>query len=571
MQIAERKFSPSTALTLIKGGIPPLLARVFAARGIRKVEDITGPLSELHPYSQLKGCEEMAKVLADAILEGKRLLVVADYDADGATACSVAVRGLRAYGANVGYLIPKRLEHGYGLTPPITKIAAEQDPRPDYLITVDNGIASHRGIMDSNLLGIPVLVTDHHLPVADMPPPDARVIVNPNQDGCKFPSKSMAGVGVIWYVMWALQDEMTRRGIEPLQDGYDVTSLLPIVAIGTVADVVALDRNNRILVNAGLDRIHRNESFPGIDALAASAKRNPRELTTGDIAFGVGPRINAAGRLQTMDAGVECLTTESVARAQALASQLNDLNEERKNIERGVVEQAADKLATELVLGDCYSIALHREEWHEGVIGIAAGRIKERTYRPTFIMTSNHEGKLKGSGRSIPGFHLRDALDLVSKRNPNIFIGFGGHAMAAGVTLKDGCFEQFQAAFEEVAKEMLSPADLNQVMETDGALDIEDMSLDTVAEMKLHVWGQAFPAPTFSDEFRVLEYRKLGDQGQHLRMTLEKEGRKFIAVKFRHEPTQEVPPRIRAVFKLDANTYRNETNLQLLLDYFEPV
>ncbi len=425
--------------------------------------------------------------------------------------------------------------------------------------------------MDANLLGIAVLVTDHHLPVADLPPPDARAIVNPNQVGCKFPSKSLAGVGVIWYVMWALQEEMSRRGIEPLQDDYDVTSLLPIVAIGTVADVVALDRNNRILVNAGLDRIHRGDSFPGVDALATSAKRNPRELTTGDIAFGVGPRINAAGRLQTMDAGVECLTTESVARAQALASQLNELNEERKSIERTVVEQAVDKLAEELVLADCYSVILHRDEWHEGVIGIAAGRMKERTWRPVFIMTTNHEGKLKGSGRSIPGFHLRDALDVVYKGNPDMFIGFGGHAMAAGVTLKPGYFEEFQKSFEEVAKNMLTPADLNQVMETDGALDVDEMNLDTVADFKLHPWGQMFPAPTFSDEFRVLEYRKLGDKGQHLRMTVEKGGKKFIAMKFRHDPEEEVPPRIRAVFKLDANSFKNETNLQLLLDYFEPV
>jgi single-stranded-DNA-specific exonuclease len=570
MQIAERKFAPSTALTLIKGGIPPLLARVFAARGIRKAEDITGPLSDLHPYTELKGCVAMAELLADAILQDKRLLVLADYDADGATACSVAVRGLRAFGANVGFLIPKRLEHGYGLTPAIAKVAMAAEPKPDFIITVDNGIASHAGIQECNFQGVPVLVTDHHLPAADLPPPDARVIVNPNQVGCKFPSKAMAGCGVIWYVMWALQDAMAKRGILPIQDDYDVKSLLPIVAIGTVADVVALDRNNRILVNAGLTLIHKNYSFPGIDALAIAAKRNPRELTTGDIAFGVGPRINAAGRLQTMDAGVECLTTESVARAQALGKQLNELNIERQEIERKVVEQAADKLATELNVATCYSIVLHRQEWHEGVIGIAAGRIKERLWRPTFIMTSNHEGKLKGSGRSIPGFHLRDALDMVYKRNPNIFLGFGGHAMAAGVTLREGCFEEFQKDFEEVAHELLKPADLNQILETDGSLDIDEMSLDTVADLKLHPWGQAFPAPAFLDTFRVLEYRKLGENGDTLRMTLEKEGRKFVAVKFRQDPTEEIPPRIKAVFKLDANTFRNETSLQLLIDYFEP-
>lgn len=569
MQIAERKFSPSTALALVKGGVPPLLAKVFAARGVRRADEVAGPLEDIHPYSQLKGCAELATVLADAILANQRLVVIADYDADGATACSVAVRALRAYGANVGFLIPKRLEHGYGLTPEIAKLAAQLDPKPDFLITVDNGIASHAGIMECNFLGMPVLVTDHHLPAAGMPPPDARVIVNPNQDGCKFPSKAMAGVGVIWYVMWALEDEMKRRGFGPVDDDFDVKSLLPIVALGTVADVVALDRNNRILVTEGLRRTHNGRSFAGIDALAKTAKRNPRALTTGDIGFGVGPRINAAGRLETMDAGVECLTTDSIARAEALAIQLHELNEKRKNIESNVVEEAVEQLINELGTDDRYTVVLHGGDWHEGVIGIVAGRVRERTYRPTFILASNHKGEMKGSGRSIPGFHLRDALDMVAKRNPNILLKFGGHAAAAGLTLRAGALAEFQELFEEVAKELLTPATLNQVMETDGALDVNEMTLDTVANIKTQVWGQAFPEPTFSDEFRVLEYRKLGDKGQHLRMTLEKGGQKFVAVKFRHEDG-EVPPRIRAVFKLDANTFRNETSLQLLLDYFEP-
>jgi single-stranded-DNA-specific exonuclease len=568
MHIAERKFSPSTALTLIKAGVSPLLARVFAARGIRKADEVTGELSELLPYTQLKGCEDTARILADAILESKRLLIVADYDADGATACSVAVRALRAFGANVGFLIPKRLEHGYGLTPEIAKLAAKETPAPDFLVTVDNGIASHMGIQEANFLGIPVLVTDHHLPTDEAPA--ARAIVNPNQHGCKFPSKSMAGVGVIYYVMWALQDELMRRGIEPVEDGFDVTSLLPIVAIGTIADVVPLDRNNRILVNEGLKRIHRGHSFPGIEALASVAKRNARELTTGDIAFAIGPRINAAGRLQTMDAGVETLTTESYARAQALANQLNELNDKRKDIEAATVEQAVDQLISKLGVDDRYTVVLHDNDWHEGVIGIVAGRVRERTYRPTFILSTNHKGEMKGSGRSIPGFHLRDALDLVDKRNPGILLKFGGHAAAAGLTLREGSFELFRAAFEEVAREMLSPALLNQVMETDGSLDVEEMTLDMVADIKTQVWGQMFPEPTFSDEFRVLEYRKLGDKGQHLRMTLEKGGVKFVSVKFRHEEG-EVPSRIRAVFKMDANTFRNETSLQLLLDHFEPV
>jgi single-stranded-DNA-specific exonuclease len=570
MDIAERTFSPATAFTLAKAGTSPLLGRILASRGIRKPSEISGVLEDLLPFSSLKGCQDLAVILAEAILANKRLLVVADYDADGATACAVAVRALRAFGADVDFLIPKRLEHGYGLTPEIAKIAAALTPKPDFLITVDNGIASHAGIFESNLQGVPVLVTDHHLPADGMPLPAARAVVNPNQDGCSFSSKSLAGVGVIWYVMRALEAELAHRGIDPVEDGFTVASLLPIVAIGTVADVVALDRNNRILVNTGLDMIHKGQSFPGIEALATVLGRNSGLMATGDIAFGLGPCINAAGRLESMDAGVECLTTESSSRAQDIAVRLKELNEKRKNIESTVVTQAVDQLLSTLGLEGKHTVVLHQPEWHEGVIGIASGRVRERTYRPTFILTTNAKGEIKGSGRSIPGFHLRDALDMVAKRNPNILLRFGGHAAAAGLTLKEGTFELFKELFEEVAIELLTPALLNQVMETDGALDSSEMSLETVAEIKSYVWGQAFPEPTFADEFRVVEWRKRGDKGQHLSLTLEKDGRKFSAMKFRNE-AGDIPPRIKAVFKLDANTFRDNTSLQLLIDYFEPI
>ncbi len=566
MKIVERKFAPSTALTLIRSGMSPVLAKVMAARGVKTAEETAGTLDSLLPYTALTNATAMARILADAVETQKRLLIVADYDADGATACSVGVRALKAFGANVGYLIPNRLEHGYGLTPEIARIACAAEPRPDYIVTVDNGIASHAGIAEANRLGVPVLVTDHHLPGETAP--DALCIVNPNQHGCEFPSKALAGCGVMYYVMWALQDElMSRPGShERLDPFFTVEDLLPIVAIGTVADVVALDANNRALVNEGLLRIRRGKSFPGVDALAKISGRNPRYLSTSDIAFGLGPRINAAGRLESMDAGVECLTSDSVARSEALAQVLHDINDRRKEIEGEMTDEAVRRLLTD-VQPDRYTAVLHADDWHQGVIGIVAGRIKERIWRPTFVLANGKNGELKGSGRSIPGFHLRDALDLVDRRCPGLLPKFGGHAMAAGVTVRAGGLDEFTKAFEQVAREMLKPTDLLQNLEVDGSLDAADMNLDTVQLIKGQVWGQAFPEPVFCDEFRVAEARPIGG-GLHLRLTLEKDGRRYQAVKFRH--SDGLPPaRVKAAYKLDANTFKDETNLQLLVEYLE--
>lgn len=564
MDIVERKFSPSTALSLCRSGVHPVLARVLAARGVLRSADAAGAFSELIPYTALKGAVEMAEVLADAIQDNKRMLIVADYDADGATACSIGVRALRAFGAKVDFLIPNRIEHGYGLTKEISEIACLRDPKPDYLITVDNGIASHEGIAMANSLGVPVLVTDHHLPAATHPA--AKVIVNPNQHGCTFPSKAMAGCGVIFYVMWALQDELVARGYEAMDTSFDIGALLPIVAIGTVADVVALDANNRILVNEGVARIRNGYSFPGIDALAKVSSRNPRELATSDIAFGIGPRINAAGRLESMDAGVECLTTDSTARADALAGMLHDINDRRKEIEGEMTEEAVRRLLTDVREGR-YTAVLHSNDWHQGVIGIVAGRLKERIWRPTFILANGKNGEFKGSGRSIPGFHLRDALDMVAKRRPDVLAKFGGHAMAAGVTVREGQLEAFSDAFEEVARELLRPADLNQVLETDGGLENDEMTLATVAIIKQQVWGQGFPEPSFKDVFTVVQSRAIGG-GKHLRLTLEKGGRVFQGVKFRH--TDGLPPKqVSLVYKLDANKFKDETNLQLLIEHLD--
>jgi single-stranded-DNA-specific exonuclease len=565
MRIVERKYSPTVALSLVKSGINPLLARIMAARGIKTPGDITGKLTELIPYSELTNARAMAEIMADAIVEKKRMLIVADYDADGATACTVGMRALQAYGANVGFLIPNRLEHGYGLTPEIVDIAAAQVPKPDYIVTVDNGISSLPGIARANELGVEVLVTDHHLP-GDTPPA-ARMIVNPNQVGCNFPSKSLAGCGVMWYVMWALKDVLAERGIPQANPDFKIASLVPIVAVGTVADVVTLDRNNRILVNEGIRYIKHGKSFPGIDALARVAKKDPQALRTSDIGFGIGPHINAAGRLESMDAGVECLLTDSKERAAQLAKELHEINDRRREIEGQIVMEAVEQLLGK-VEPDFYTAVLHADEWHQGVIGVVASRIKDRVYRPTFVMASGKNGELKGSGRSIPGFHLRDALDVVSTRNPGLLPKFGGHAMAAGVTVRAGGLAQFQRAFEEVAHEMLSPALLNQCLETDGSLEAAEMTLNTVDYIKANVWGQNFPEPTFVDEFNVESFKKMGENDAHLKLVLEKNGQKFNAVKFRHEGN-DIPPKVRVVYKLESNTFMNKTSLQLMLDHLE--
>lgn len=564
MKIVEKKFSPSTALALVKAGLSPVIARVLAARGVKVREDAAPEIGRLLPYPSLTNTEAMAKVLADAIQAGKRLLIVADYDADGATACSVGLLALRAFGANVGYIIPNRIEHGYGLTPEIGRIACASEPKPDYLITVDNGIASHAGIDECNALGVPVLVTDHHLPAATHP--NAMVIVNPNQHGCDFPSKAMAGCGVMYYVMWALQDELISRGYEGMRTDFDVADLLPIVAIGTVADVVALDSNNRILVNEGLARIRKGNTFPGVQALAEVSGKQCAVLSTSDIAFGIGPRINAAGRLEKMDAGVECLTAIDADVAKSMANELHNINDRRKEIEGQMTEEAVRRLLTD-VQPDRYTAVLFSDDWHQGVIGIVAGRVKEKIWRPTFVMASGKNGEMKGSGRSIPAFHLRDALDLVDRRAPGVLVKFGGHAMAAGVTIRPGSLQEFQTAFEEVARTLLKPSDLNQDIETDGGLDASEMSLETVAILKNQVWGQMFPEPAFCDEFKVVDARPIGD-GSHVRMLLEKQGRRYAAVKFRHGDG--LPKGvIRAVYKLDSNTYKGETSLQLMVDHFE--
>jgi single-stranded-DNA-specific exonuclease len=566
MDIIERSYSPQAALSLLKAGYSPLLSKLFASRGVVSPREVQGKLADLLPYSALKNTIEMAAVLADAIEDEKQLVIVADYDADGATACATGLRALRAFGAHVRYIVPDRLTQGYGLTPGIVEDVARMSPRPDYIITVDNGIASHEGIALANKMGIAVLVTDHHLPAATLP--DALLIVDPSQPECTFPSKAIAGCGVMYYVMWALQDTLYVRGVLQKDLHFKITDLLPIVAIGTVADVVALDFNNRILVSHGLTQIQSNCGYPGISELIAISGKEESLLATSDIAFALGPRINAAGRLQSMTAGIECLTTDNLEVARALADELNTINNLRKDIECDITESATQKLLTD-VQPSRYTAVLFSEDWHHGVIGVVAGRIKERIWRPTFVLASGHEGELRGSGRSIPGFHLRDALDLVSKRSSGLLLKFGGHAMAAGVTLKPGGLVEFSELFEQVARELLRPADLNQILEVDGGLDVKDLSLATVLLLKEQVWGQAFPEPLFMDDFEVIESREIGG-GKHLKLTLRKDGVLYPAVKFRHTEGRP-PPRIKATYKIDSNFYHGNTTLQLLLENYKAI
>jgi len=569
--ISERTFDAATANALRREGVTPLLARILAARGVSSYEKLTGKLKHLLHHSLLKGTQEAASFLVDAVTNHKQMVIIADYDCDGATACAVGLRGLKNIGADVHYVVPDRMVHGYGLTPSVVDLATSRYPQAQVLITVDNGIASHAGVQAAVDKGLEVLVTDHHLPVKDKPLPNARVIVNPSQPGCNFPSKALAGVGVIWYVLWALQDMLRGRGVE-VPDNTKVSTLLPLVAIGTVADVVPLDENNRILVQAGLARIRTGQSFPGVDALARvgySSRTRLEELVTTDIAFGIGPRINAAGRLKTMDVGIECLTTDDQTRAQKLATELDSINQERKSIEQDTVEEAVAQ-ANALIAPDAgtLSISVHSRNWHPGVIGIVAGRIKEQRWRPTFVLTSDPDtGELKGSGRSIPGFNLKDALDQLDKSDPGLLLKFGGHAMAAGVTVVAGGFRRFRDGFEEQVRLHLDKTLLLQKIEHDGSLMGLELRVHTARELAAPPWGQLFLEPSFCDTFNVKEAKLIGASKNHLHMTVEREGVTLDAMKFRFEG--ELPAgEVRLVYKLsrNRNKWGNEY-LSLLVDH----
>jgi single-stranded-DNA-specific exonuclease len=559
-RIVVREVPTRATWTLEQGGVHPLLARLYAARGIRAMEELDTRSSALLPPEQLKGIAEAAVLLADAIAAKRRLLIVADYDCDGATGCAVGLRALRLMGATVDYLVPDRFTLGYGLSPGVAELAATR--KPDLVITVDNGIASVEGIAELKRLGIATLVTDHHLPGAELP--DAAAIVNPNQPGCHFPSKALAGVGVMFYLMLALRAEFRRRGAYATAPEPNLAALLDLVALGTVADVVPLDHNNRILVAQGLARIRAGRMQAGLAALLSIAGREPARAAGFDLGFALGPRLNAAGRLADMSLGIECLVTDDPARAMNIAQQLDAINRERRSIEADMREDAELQLAA-IDPGSRASLTLYDPAWHQGVIGIVAGRVKEKLHRPTFAFARGNEGELKASGRSIPGLHLRDALDLVAKRHPDLLLRFGGHAAAAGLTLLERELPRFEAAFEQVCGELLSPADLSRTLETDGALESGYYSLDAVRMIQQEVWGQAFPAPVFADRFEVLNQRILKDK--HLKLKLQKGGLRFDAIRF--NCAESVPNRIEAAFRLDINEWNGTQTVQLLLEHHE--
>lgn len=559
-RIAIRPVPQRARLMLEQSGVHPLLARLYAARGIASADELDTQLKSLLPPAGMKGIDTAAALLADAITKGRRILIVADYDCDGATACAVGVRALRAMGGAVDYLVPNRFETGYGLSPDVARLAAVR--HPDVLVTVDNGIASVDGVAEAKRLGMTVIVTDHHLPGDELPAADA--LVDPNQPGCPFPSKAMAGVGVMFYVMLALRAELRRRGHFAVRSEPNLASLLDLVALGTVADVVPLDRNNRILVAQGLARIRQRHMTPGIAALLSVAGRDPLRAGSFDLGFAVGPRLNAAGRLADMSLGIECLITDDPGRALNIAQALDAINHERRAIEADMHDAAALKLE-DLDVAQRASITLFDPSWHQGVIGILAGRVKERLHRPTFVFARGEDGELKGSGRSIAGLHLRDALDLVAKQRPGLLLRFGGHAAAAGLTLKENDLAEFEMLFERVARAWLPPAALTRTLETDGPLEAAYFGLTSARLLQEAVWGQGFPAPLFADEFDVVQQRLLKDK--HLKLTLQQGRARFDAIRFNHAAG--APDRIRAAFRLDINEWQGEANVQLVLEHFE--
>jgi single-stranded-DNA-specific exonuclease len=556
-----RRPVPEAAASLAAAGIAPVLARVYAARGVCSPAELDLDFAKLPSWKALKGIDAAAARLADAIERRERLLIVADYDADGATACAVGVRGLRAMGADVEFLVPNRFEFGYGLTPEIVALAAEREPA--LIITVDNGIASNDGVAAARSRRIDVLITDHHLPGAELP--ETPLIVNPNQPGCSFPSKHLAGVGVMFYVLAALRARLRERGRFADRSEPNLAGLLDLVALGTVADVVRLDHANRILVGQGLQRIRAGRMQPGIQALFAGAGRDPARATAYDLGFVIGPRLNAAGRLADMSIGIACLLAEDEARAAPLAAELERLNRARREVEATMHEQALDGLDA-TVAADRYTLCVYRPEWHQGVVGIIASRLKDRFHRPTIVFARAGDGELRGSGRAIPGFHLRDALDLVAKRAPGTIARFGGHAFAAGLSLSEPALPRFSAEFERVAREWLAPTVLRQQLETDGELAATELTVALAQEIGIRVWGQGFPGPIFDGEFSVLEQRAVGEK--HLKLVLAGGGRRCDAMLF--YDSGPLPERIRAAYRIEVNHYQGLSSLQLVLECWGP-
>ena len=574
MKIVERHYAEADRRALLDAGVHPVLARVFAARRIRSADELAHDAAHLIAPERLTHADRAAALLADALARRRRILIVADYDADGATACALGVRALRMLGeasgtpAEVDYLVPNRFELGYGLSPELVELAAAR--KPDLLVTVDNGIASVEGVARANALGIATLITDHHLPGAELP--QAACIVNPNQPGCDFPSKAIAGVGVMFYVMLALRAELRRRDAFGARAEPNLGALADLVALGTVADVVPLDANNRILVAQGLKRLRSGRAKPGLNALLRVAGRAPGEVTGFDLGFVMGPRLNAAGRLADMGLGIECLITDDEARAANCAQELDRLNRERRRIESGMLDEALAAAAGVLEAPGA-AAAFFEPGWHQGVVGILASRLRERLHRPVVCFARAgegvHAGLLRGSGRSIPGFHLRDGLDLVAKRAPGLVRRFGGHAQAAGLTIAEADFALFAELFERVAARIMPPEALAQVVETDGGLDAAYCTLEVAQLLERQIWGHGFPQPLFCDTFDVENQRVVGER--HLKLRLVREGRKLEAIRFNALDSLKapLPRRIRVAYRLTVNEYNGLRNIQLNVEHIE--
>ena len=569
----HRPYSERTAQWLEQSGVNPLLARLFAARGVEKPDDLSLELKNLLSPTELKNCLSTASLLADILEKKEPVVIVADYDCDGATACAVAMRGLKMLGADetaVQFLVPNRFTMGYGLTPEVVELAAQQKPKPRYLITVDNGIASVAGVERAREFDINVIVTDHHLP-GDITP-NAAAIVNPNQIGCPFPSKALAGVGVMFYLLVALRAELRQRGKFTNETQPKIENLLDLVALGTVADVAQFDRNNRILVSNGLKRIRNGISQAGIQALFQVAVRDARKASAFDLGFAIGPRLNAAGRLADMSLGIRLLLTDDQGEALSIAQELDRINRERRVIETGMQEEALALLAEDQLantMSEKSSICLWNEAWHQGVIGIVASRLKERFNRPSIVFApadGANTNELRGSGRSITGFHLRDALDLVSKREPGLILKFGGHAMAAGLSIHQSDFAKFEACFQKVADELLTDDLLERTHTHDGSLEPTEFTPEIGDLLAEGIWGQGFPQPVFYGEFEISEQSLMKEK--HLRLKLRPAGNSsskgLTGVWFNR--TQTLPERAKLAYRLVTDRYQGQARVQLMIE-----
>jgi len=570
-----RRREPSLSLEGAKFDLHPLLARVYAGRGVSDPQELDLSLSGLIPPVQLLNADRAAVLLADAIADGEHIQIVGDYDADGATSTALGLSALRAFGANeVSYLVPNRFEYGYGLTPEIVDLAL-QGQRPDLIVTVDNGISSIEGVEAARAAGIRTLITDHHLAGSELPAAD--VIVNPNQPGCEFPSKVLAGVGVIFYIMLSLRAELRKRDWFAQRQEPNLGQWTDLVALGTVADVVPLDHNNRILVAAGLQRIRAGAARPGIRALLEVASRSPESVVASDLGFAVGPRINAAGRLDDMSVGIECLLQESMGTARHLAAELHQKNLDRRLIEQDMQAQAL-RLLDELGLeeeGTPVAMTLYRGDWHQGVIGILASRIKDRLHRPTIVFADGEPGQVKGSARSIPGIHIRDILDAVATRHPGMILKFGGHAMAAGLSIDLDNYEAFQRAFLEEVERHAEDVHLQAVVESDGELDPTDIDLELANTLRFAgPWGQHFPEPVFDGVFDIVHQRIVGEK--HLKLVLARPGSDswIDAIAFNADLEtwpDETIHQAEIAYRLDVNEFRGRRSLQLMVEFLRPI